>query len=107
MVPLAVFSSPVSTPLPRTRERVRLRDLVTIISKESILTRDVGLRPRVFGDEGGNVALPVDNDAALHGLASEHRYGREAGVAVVCYIELSDCTFKVHPIQMLRRMRVG
>ena len=85
-VPLAaaVFSSPVSAPLPRTRERVRLRDFDdTKISTESILATDGGLRPRALGDEGGDVALPPDDDAALRGLASERRLCREeARVAV-------------------------
>jgi len=82
VVLLAVFSSPVSAPLPRTRERVRLRDLVTIISTESILATDGGLRPRVLGDEGGDVTLPAGDDAALLGLAFERRLWREAGVEV-------------------------
>lgn len=83
MVPLAVFSSPVSAPLPRTRERVRLGDLDTAISTESILATEAGLRPRALGDEGGEVALPADDDAALCGLASERRrLRREAGVSV-------------------------
>lgn len=86
MVPLAaVFSSPVSAPLPRVRrrERDRLRDLVTIISTESILATDGGLRPRALGDEGGDVVvLRAGDDAALRGLASERRLWREAGVAV-------------------------
>ena len=88
MVPLdAVFSSPVSAPLARVRirERDRLCDLVTTISTESILATDGGLRPRVLGDEGGDVALPAGDDAALRGLASERRLwreGRETGVAV-------------------------
>jgi hypothetical protein len=57
---------------------------VTIISTESILDTDGGLRPRALGDEGGDVvALPASNDdAALRGLASERRLRREgAGVA--------------------------
>lgn len=79
-MPFTAFSSPVSAPLPRTRERVALRDLVTRISTESILANDDGgLRPRALGDEGGDVAvaLPV-----LRGLASERRLrlGPEAGV---------------------------
>ena len=43
---------------------------------------DGGLRPRVLGDEGGDVvALPGDGVAALRGLASERRRPRrEAGV---------------------------
>jgi hypothetical protein len=43
---------------------------------------DGGLRPRALGDEGGDVALPAGDDAALRGLASERRLwreGREAG----------------------------
>ena len=88
MVPLAIFSSPVSAPLPRarTRERDRLGELLTTISTESILATDAGLRPRVLGDEGGDVALPAGDDAALRGLASERRLwreGRDAGVAGV------------------------
>ena len=89
-VPLAaaVFSSPVSAPLPRTRERVRLRDFDdTKISTESILATDGGLRPRALGDEGGDVALPPDDDAALRGLASERRLCRgEARVAVAATV---------------------
>ena len=81
VVPLAVFSSPVSAPLPRTRERVRLRDLVTLISTESILAMDGGLRPRVLGDEGGDVTLLAGDDAALRGFASERSLWRGAGVA--------------------------
>ena len=82
VVPLAVFSSPVSAPLPRTRERVRLRDLVTMISTESILAGDRGLRPRALGDEGGDVAaLLAGDDGALRGLASERSFWRGAGVA--------------------------
>ena len=80
-MPLVVFSSPVSAPLPRTRERVGLRDFVTI-STESILATETGLRPRVLGDEGGDVALPAGDEEALRGLASERRLRREAGVAV-------------------------
>lgn len=44
---------------------------------------DGGLRPRVLGDEGGDVVFPAGDDAALRGLASERRLcreGREAGV---------------------------
>lgn len=87
VVPLVVFSSPVSAPLPRarTRERDRLRGLVTTISTESILATDGGLRPRALGDEGGDVPLPAGDDAALRGLASERRLwreGREAGAGV-------------------------
>ena len=104
MVPLAVFSSPVSAPLPRIRERVRLGDLDTLISTESILDVDGGLRPRVLGDEGGTLLAGDDgalrgfglaserslwrearvaegDGAALRGLASERRLWREAGVA--------------------------
>ena len=83
MVPLAVFSSPVSAPLPRIRERVRLGDLDTLISTESILDVDGGLRPRVLGDEGGDVTLLAGDDEALRGfgLASERSLWREARVA--------------------------
>jgi hypothetical protein len=57
-------------------------DLVTAIFTESILGTDGGLCSRALGDEGGDVALPADNDAALRVLASEHRLRRESGVAV-------------------------
>jgi hypothetical protein len=71
------FSSPVSAPPPRTRERVELRDRRTI-STESILDTDGGLRPRGIGEDGGDAALLPD-DAALRGLASERRLRRVEG----------------------------
>ncbi len=75
-----IFSSAVSPPLPRTRDRVALRERTTI-STESILKGDRGLRPRDPGDESGGEAA-VAAAAGVAGAGVEGALAVETGLRV-------------------------
>jgi hypothetical protein len=80
---VTIFSSAVSPPLPRTRDRVALRERTTI-STESILNGDRGLRPR-SGDELGGVEAFAGVEGGLEaeaGLEVEGGLAAETGLRV-------------------------
>jgi hypothetical protein len=103
------FSSAVSAPLPRARDRVRLRERTTISTESILATDDRGLRPRGLGDSVNSDSDPVaattaalflvmalagGEAAVLRGLAIERRLreaGADEGVAALGLPRLLPC----------------